>query len=105
MQQPVENWGRLPLVVGSIPRATGRIGLLPDRVVDQPWAAASRRGPFGRARRLPHGAWRRPQPVAARNRFRLWPAATSNPSLLTIYSQVDQPGEKTSLMATRWSLS
>ena len=36
-----------------------------------------------------------------------WPNIARRPDgeLLTVYYQVDQLGEKTSLMATRWSLS
>ena len=41
--------------------------------------AESRWDSLGRATRLPHGAWRRPHPVAARRRFRFCPAAMSKP--------------------------
>ena len=37
-----------------------------------------------RAKRFPHGAGRRPQPVAARKRFTFWPAAINSPWVFTL---------------------
>ena len=51
--------------------STDGIGPRPSEGEWQPEPAGSLDGAMGRARRLPQGAWRRPQPVAANQRLRV----------------------------------
>src|SRR4051794_28709763 len=51
-----------------------------------PETADSRHSSLGRATRLPHGACRRPHPVAAKKRFRFCPAPTSSPWMFAFAS-------------------
>jgi hypothetical protein len=58
----------------------GRSG--PCQMSDHPETRDGLHGSLGRATKLPHGAKRRPQLLAAKKRFRFCPAAISSPWML-----------------------
>src|SRR5215203_818133 len=87
MVQGVEKYLRRPRLMRLVPNSTDRIGPRPGRGDRHLETNESLCGSLGRATRLPHGAWRRPEPVAARKCFRFWPAAISNPWMFAFHKR------------------
>src|SRR3954463_5914535 len=98
------------LLVRVVRSLTGGIRSRLARGDRHPETAESLHGSLGRATRLPHGACRRPQPVAASKRFRFWPVAISNPWMLA-FARPRKPSQSkpchslTALIAAAWQCS
>jgi hypothetical protein len=85
--QAVEKRPRARLLVSAALTATGWIGSRLGPGDQYRELTASLHGSRERARRLSHGAWRRPQPDAARKHVRFSLAAINSPSMFAFHKR------------------